>query len=140
MSGGGGTRPSRSGHARPVSGHYPGNVKNLYLEKEAVVRVLVPLGTLETLLVPEQEGLLLGFGSWFSGHQERDLLETVPAALADWTQVPADTVDKPVEIETCGSLYTQEALFWPHSCRIASRQPQTVYRWQRLVPKLVPGG
>ena len=64
--------------------------------------MLVPLRTLETLLVPEQEGLLLGFGSWFSGHQERDLLETVPAALADWTQVPADTVDKPVEIETCG--------------------------------------
>ena len=30
------------------------------------------------------------------------MLETVPAALADWTQVPADTVDKPVEIETCG--------------------------------------
>ena len=45
---GGGTRPSRSGHARPVSGHYPGNVKNLYLEEKAVDRVLVPLKTLET--------------------------------------------------------------------------------------------
>ena len=45
------------------------------------------------LLVPEQEDLMAGV--WFltlSRHQE-----------ACWTQVPADTVDKPVERDTCGS-------------------------------------